>query len=423
MKFIASRSEISGAVSIPGSKSHTIRAVFFASLAKGLSVISAPLLSSDTESALRICGQLGAKINRTAGEIRIEGFNGIPRVPPDILNVDNSGTTLRIALSTACLIDGYSVFTGDDQIRNRPLEPLIKALNNLGASVTSTPGNGKAPVIVRGKARGGKTDLKAVSSQYLTSLLMNAPLFEKKTEITLTELNERPYVEMTLAWLDELGIRYENQNFRKFIIPAPQEYKAFRKTIPGDFSSASFFLALGALSPDPVVLKNLQMSDPQGDKRLVSILREMGAEIELGKDSISVKGGRLKGIRIDMNDIPDALPVMSVLGCFAEGTTELTNVPQARLKETDRINVMRIELEKMGANIEEKPDGLVIRHSSLKPALVSGHGDHRVVMALTVAGLQLAGETTIDTAEAVRVTFPDFAELIRACGGRLDIKD
>jgi 3-phosphoshikimate 1-carboxyvinyltransferase len=424
MRYIVTRSDITGEVAIPGSKSHTIRAVFFASLAEGESVISAPLLSSDTESAIRVCRGFGAEISQENGRLLVRGFAGKPRIPEDILNVDNSGTTLRIALSTAALIEGYSVFTGDDQIRNRPLGPLVKSLNELGASVVTTLDNGKAPVIVKGKAKGGRTELKSVSSQYLTSLLINAPLFERQTEIVITELNERPYVEMTLAWLDEQKIRYENHGFKRIVIEPNQSYAAFRKTIPADFSSASFFLALGALSEKPVTLRNLSMSDTQGDKRVVSLLRDMGADVRIEEDAITVQGGRsrLHGITVDMNDIPDALPVMAVVGCFAEGVTELCNVPQARLKETDRISVMRTELSRLGASIEEKPDGLVIRKSSLKAGTVSGHADHRIVMALSVAGLQLDGETTIDTAESVRVTFPDFADLIHACGGKLAIR-
>jgi 3-phosphoshikimate 1-carboxyvinyltransferase len=424
MRYLVTKSGITGSVEIPGSKSHTIRAIFIASLADGESVISAPLRSSDTESAVRICRGFGAEIRQENGRLRVRGTGGIPRIPGDIQDVDNSGTTLRIGVSTACLIDGYSIFTGDGQIRSRPLAPLIKSLNDLGASVVSALDNGKAPVIVKGRARGGRTELKAVSSQYLTSLLINAPLFERETEIIVTELNERPYVEMTLAWLDEQGIRYENHGFKRFVIAPNQRYACFTKTIPADFSSASFFLALGALSDAPVTLRNLSMTDTQGDKRVVGLLKEMGADVKIQDAAITIRGGRdrLKAAQIDMNDIPDALPVMAVVGCFADGVTELRNVPQARLKETDRISVMRQELTRMGASIEETPDGLVIRKSRLKAAAVSGHSDHRIVMALSVAGLQLDGETVIDTAESVRVTFPDFADLIRACGGNLSIE-
>jgi 3-phosphoshikimate 1-carboxyvinyltransferase len=279
------------------------------------------------------------------------------------------------------------------------MDPLLTALNNLGARVISARGNGKAPLVVKGRVLGGKTELQAVSSQYLSSLLINAPLFEQDTEIILTELYEIPYVDITLWWLDEQGIRYEREGYERFLIPGNQSYHSFEKTIPGDFSSASFFLVLGALSEEGIRLKNLLITDPQGDKRVIEILKYMGAVVKVNHDIITVKAGELKGRKIDMNDIPDALPVMAVAGCLAEGTTQLCNVPQARLKESDRISVMCRELSKMGADITEKEDGLVINKSRLKAASVTGYKDHRVVMALAVAGLQVEGETIIDTAE------------------------
>lgn len=420
MKFAVKRSKITGTVKIPGSKSHTIRSIYIASLADGTSVIRAPLLSLDTEAAIRVCVAFGAEIKKEDDRLEVTGFGGKPSIPEDVIDVGNSGTTLRFGVSTAALGEGYSLFTGDEQIRSRPMDPLLHSLNDLGTLAVSTRDNGKAPLIVKGRASGGKTELEAVTSQYLSSLLINVPLFEKDTQITVTKLNEVPYVDMTLSWLDEQDIRYEREGYEQFLIPGNQSYHPFKKAIPGDFSSASFFFVLGALSEEGVRLNNLSMTDPQGDKRVIEILKDMGAEVKIAKDSIEVKGGGLKGRAIDMNDIPDALPVMAVAGCLAEGTTELRNVPQARLKETDRISVMYSELSKMGADITEKEDGLVIKKSRLKAAAVSGFLDHRVVMALAVAGLQVDGETVIDTAESAQVTFPDFFDLIRQCKGNIN---
>ena len=163
------------------------------------------------------------------------------------------------------------------------------------------------------------------------------------------------------------------------------------------------------------------MNDTQGDKRVVNILKDMGAIIDITKEGIKIKGGNLKGMEIDMNDIPDALPAMSVVGCIAEGKTILRNVPQARIKETDRIAVMRAELSKMGADIEELPDGLIIRKSKLRGAKVSSHGDHRVVMSLSVAGLVAEGITEIETAEAINITFPNFVDLMKNSGAKIKL--
>lgn len=415
------KSNTCGRVRIPGSKSHTIRAVYMASLAHGCSVIKNPLISEDSLSAAAVCRTFGAEVENSGTSFAIKGFSSKPCLPEDIINVGNSGTSLRFALMLAGLIDGYTVFTGDYQIRSRPLEPLMRAMNTLGAEVFSTRGNNMAPVVVKGVLRGGRTELDAVTSQYLSSILITAPLLENDTEIYVTRLNEIPYADMTMWWLNKLGIDYCNENYKKFYIKGGQKYKAFNSNIPGDFSSATFFMVLAAISGGEIIIENLDMSDPQGDKRVLDYLSEMGAAIRCKDGTISVKGGTLKGIEIDMNSTPDALPAMAVAGCFAEGETRLVNVEQARLKETDRIHVMCSELKKLGADIEELPDGLVIRNSRLKGCRVCGHNDHRVVMALAVAGLNIAGETMIETAESINVTFPEFIELIKNCGAEAEL--
>lgn len=417
------KSKTGGTVRIPGSKSHTIRALFIASLADGQSEIINPLISDDALSAVRTCEALGAVIRKADDRYIVQGFNGKPGIPEDVINVGNSGTTLRFGIMTAALGDGCTVFTGDYQIRKRPLGSLIKAANNLGADVFSTRNNGMAPVVVRGRLKGGKTDLDAVTSQYLSSILINCPLASEETEITITRLNEVPYVEMTLWWLDKQGIKYTNEDFKKIILKGGQKYKPFSISIPGDFSSATFFMVLAAISGNEFTLENLDMSDPQGDKQVLSILESMGAKVSVNRNNIVIKGEELIGREIDMNSIPDALPAMAVAGCFAKGETRLVNVPQARFKETDRIRVMFEELGKMGADIEELPDGLVVRQSKLRGCHVSGHDDHRIVMALAVAGLNIDGCTCIDTAEAMNVTFPEFVNYLKACGGDIELID
>lgn len=417
------RSEAGGRVRIPGSKSHTIRALFIASLAYGNSTILHPLISADALSAVDTCRALGARVDVLEDRFLIEGVNGKPRIPEDVINVGNSGTTLRFGVMAAGLVDGCTVFTGDSQIRNRPLEPLIEAMNNLGACVFSTRGNGMAPVIVEGRLKGGKTDIDAVTSQYLSSLLIHSPLLENDTEIAVTRLNEAPYIDMTLWWLARQGIRYKNMGHRNFHIHGGQKYKSFNASIPGDFSSAVFFMVQAAISGGKFVLENLDMTDPQGDKQVLAILETMGAKVDFIDNLIIISGRSLIGREIDMNQIPDALPALAVAACFAEGETRLVNVPQARLKETDRIKVMCEELTKMGARVSELPDGLIIRRSNLRGCRVNGYNDHRIVMALAIAGLNCEEETVIDTAEAMNVTFPGFVGLLQSCGGNLQTID
>ena len=298
--------------------------------------------------------------------------------------------------------------------------PLLRSLEGLGATVQCANGNDMAPLTVTGPLVGGRTELEAISSQFLTALLVACPLCPKDTEIILTKLNERPYVEMTLRWLEDQGIKYRVEGDMKSIkIYGGQKYRRLMRTIPADFSSATFFMVQAAISGRTLNLENLDMNDTQGDKAVARYLQEMGADVQIGKNALSIAGGRLTGKEIDMNATPDALPAMAVAGCFAEGETVLHNVPQARLKETDRIKVMCQELKKMGADIEERSDGLIIRNSRLHGAELCGHDDHRIVMALAIAGLNTQGQTTIDTAEAISVTFPNFVQLMQSCGAKM----
>ena len=284
-----------------------------------------------------------------------------------------------------------------------------------------TPGDAVAPKAHRGRITGGRTEIRAVTSQFLSSLLVSAPLAERDTEIRVLQLNEAPYVEMTLAWLEGLGVVWERRGWERFSVRGGQGHRAFERRIPGDFSSATFFLCAAAATGSELLVRGLDTADVQGDRAVVGMLAEMGAKVEPVPGGLRIRGGDLRGAEFDLNATPDALPALAAAACFASGETRLRNVPQARLKETDRIAVMARELAKMGADVEELQDGLVIRGRPLRGARVSGHGDHRVVMALAVAGLAAEGETVVDTAEAVRVTFPTFVDLMRRCGASVEL--
>ena len=422
--FRCGRSVLRGEVQIPASKSHTIRAVAIGSLAVGESRILNPLDSHDTEAAVRVYRGLGAGIEAGPEAWSIRGTGGELQVPADVLDVANSGTTLMFTLGSCGLLkEGAAVLTGDAQTRRRPADPLIASLNDLGAYAFSARANGRAPFVVRGRLSGGVTSIEAHSSQYLSSLLLNAPLGDGETLIQVRLLNEQPYVWMTLDWMRRQGIQFEQDDLREFRIPGSQAYWPFVGKIAGDFSSATFFLAAGALEGNEITCCGLDIKDPQGDKAVIDYLRQMGAQVQVQGDRVRVRAKELRGADLDLNHTPDALPMMAVLGCFARGTTRLFNVPQARIKETDRIAVMATELRKMGARIEEMADGLIIQESPMKGARVHGHGDHRVVMALAVGGLGVPGETEIDTAEAACVTFPEFAEYVARVGGNLTVAE
>ena len=426
MQLVSRKSRLRGAVSIPASKSHTIRAVAIASLASGRSFIRNPLSSADTMSAVTTYRALGAAIDASDPNLwTVTGGGGQVQAPPEPVDVGNSGTTLNIAIGTASLVGkGQAVtFTGDKQTQSRPVGPLLSSLNDLGAKCVSINNNGKAPVKVTGQIVGGKTSIACSTSQYLSSLLLCTPLAQKDSEINVTLLNEPGYAQMTLDWLDSQGIKYRKQQMKKFSVKGRQSYKPFDRPVPADFSSATFFLCAAALVGEEVTLLGLDFKDSQPDKAVVEYLKGMGAKITVEADAVTVSAAGLKGTEIDMNKTPDALPAMSVTAAFAEGETRLVNVPQARGKETDRIACMATELRKLSVEVEELPDGLVIHGGQPRPATVHGWGDHRIVMAMALAGLLLDGPLTVDTAEAMSVTFPDYVKLMQSIGAQMEIID
>jgi 3-phosphoshikimate 1-carboxyvinyltransferase len=426
MKLNVRKSRLKGTAAMPASKSHTIRAVAIASLAAGRSAIRNPLTSDDTQAAVDCYRMLGAEIDASDSNLwKVTGTGGRISPPQQTIDVGNSGTTLRIAIGSAALAqpDESITFTGDEQIQTRPVGPLMEALSSLGAKCVSLKNNGKVPVRITGKLKGGKTSLAASTSQYLSSLLLCAPLAAEDTEIDVTMLNEPDYVQMTLDWLDKQQIEYEHNQFRKFKVKGGQSYKAFDDIIAADFSGATFFLCAAALAAEQVTLLGLDFSDSQPDKAVTDYLKAMGADITIEPDSVTVKAAPLKGVEIDMNRTPDALPAMAVTAAFAEGETRLVNVPQARSKETDRIKCTAEELKKMAVDVEELSDGLIIRGGKPEGAQLNARSDHRMVMALSLAGLCLDGQTGIDTAEAMSVTFPNYVELMKSIGANMEMVD
>jgi 3-phosphoshikimate 1-carboxyvinyltransferase len=436
-----SPAQLQGTVRVPASKSHSIRALLIASLAEGESRIREPLNSTDTTACVRACRSFGAWIEEDhddAGEIAaltVHGLGGPPKVPDDVIDVENSGTTLYLLTTTAALASGWTVFTGDASIRNRPAGPLLEALRALGAGAFSTRGDGKPPYCIGGPfdGPGGPAgsagsegseppaganryaSIECRTSQYLSSLLLGLPLAPGDSVIDVPLLYERPYVEMTTWWLDSQGIRYEHEELQHFRIPGEQRYRPIDTRIPGDFSSATFLLCAAAVTGSTLTLDGLDMADPQGDKAVIEILRSMGVPIETEEEQVVVYGERvtrLGGGSFDLNAIPDALPALAATACYAEEPVRLHNVPQARMKETDRIAVMAGELGKMGAHVEEAEDGLTVfpdpGSGPLHGGELDGHQDHRVVMALAVAALGARYESTIETAESAAVTFPGF---------------
>lgn len=426
MKWRISRSSICGEISIPPSKSHTIRALLIATLASGRSIIRKPLLTGDGASALNAAKSLGANVQFIEDGIDITGIGTDFDQGEDLLDLGNSGTGTNLFASAAALGKRSRRFDGDNSLRSRPFKPVLDALSQLGASYSIEQVGKDIPFIIQGPLCGGNTRVNGVSSQYLSSILLASPLIKNgNTVCSVYNLHEQPYVELTLWWLKKQNINLEyTPDYSEFKIPGNQFYKPFDMMIPSDFSSATFSAVGAAMSSNGVFLRGLDFSDPQGDKGVFDVLRNMGANVEVKQDGVRVSAGsELKGCTIDLNSMPDALPALSVLACAASGETRIVNVAQARIKETDRIAVMCKELSKMGADITEQSDGLVIRNSRLKSAIVNGHDDHRVVMAMALAGMIAEGETIIETAEAADVTYPSFVKDFQQIGAEIIIEE
>ena len=402
--------QLSGRIAVPGSKSHTIRAVIAALLAEGTSEIYAPLYSADTRSALSAAGALGAEINETHSVWKITGCGKNFSPAEKTIDLGNSGTTMRIITAVSALGKNKISFDGDSSLRTRIMAGELEALTALGAACASS--NGFAPLSVKGPLQGGSAKVDGTTSQYLTALLMALVMAEKDSILTLDFLNEADYVRITLDWLKRCGIDVKySDDLLRFEIPGNQHYQPFSRVIPADFSTAAFPLGAGVIAGKEIRIANLDFDDLQGDKKVFDFVRQMNGDISLEKDEVIVRKSMLSGGVFDLNATPDALPVMAVLGCYADGETHLINVPQARLKECDRIACMTGELRKMGAEIEELEDGMIIHGGkALHGALTDSYGDHRIAMALTIAALGAEGKTLIKDGECCKVTYPGFAE-------------
>jgi len=427
MKIRTSKCKVAGEIFIPGSKSHTIRALSAALMAKGISILKNPLVSDDTISCLNAIQKLGAEVSEVYnGDDLIWKINGtdgkLINLTEEIIDLGNSGTSLRLLTGLASTGNTKISFDGDASLQGRAMGPLILALEKLGVKTVASQ-EGKSPLAVRGPILGGKTTINGQTSQFISSLLFSTPLAKTDTEINITNINEKPYIEMTLDWLDFLGIKYKcKPDLSQFTIRGNQSYKAFERTIPADFSTGTFGLAAAAVTGGKLKIHNLDFTDRQGDKEVFDYFERMGMRVDKQDTCVNVyREGKLYGdIEINLNSTPDALPAMAVVSCYADGKITLGNVPHARFKETDRIAAMTKELKKMGADIEELKDGMIIKGSKLHGAKVNGYNDHRIIMALAIAGMGASGETIIKNAEAISVTYPDFIKDFQKVGASIE---
>ncbi|WP_313695164.1 3-phosphoshikimate 1-carboxyvinyltransferase [Halorarum halobium] len=419
-----SPSRVRGRARAPPSKSYTHRALLAAGYGDG-TVVRDPLDSADPHATGRAVTAFGGSVewDEDGSAARVEGFDGRPETPEDVIDCGNSGTTMRLVTAAAGLAEDLVVLTGDGSLRSRPQGPLLDAVASLGGRAESTRRNGQAPLVVGDGMAGGEVSIPGdVSSQFVTALLMAGAVTDDGVAVDLeTELKSAPYVEITREVLADFGVDSERTG-TGFRVPGGQSYRADEYAVPGDFSSMSYLLAAGAVAAadgESVVVEGARPS-AQGDSAIVDVIERMGAGIDWDREAgeITVRRSSLSGVTVDVGDTPDLLPTIAVLGAVADGDTRIGNAEHVRYKETDRVSAMAEELETLGASVTEEPDSLTVHgdDSALRGGTVDGRGDHRLVMALAVAGLVAEGETTVRGAEHVEVSFPGFFETLAELG-------
>ncbi|MHB8788839.1 MAG: 3-phosphoshikimate 1-carboxyvinyltransferase [Desulfobulbaceae bacterium] len=418
MKKITPIRNLDATVEVPGSKSITQRALIAAALAEGDSVLIGPLASEDTSYTMTALRAMGIAIDDSdPGRWLVRGTGGVIREPEQDIFLGNNGTATRFLTSVAALGHGRFRITGDKRMEERPIAPLMEALRGWQVEVRSEADNGCPPLTIDAAGiKGGRTVLpEGKSSQYLSSLLLVAPYASRQAELEVRgEVLSRPYVEMTLAVMADFGIRVEAVPSLHFFRIPQGRYAGREYQIEGDASGASYFWAAAAVTGGRVTVANVPVPSLQGDAHLVPLLARMGCTVHQAGQGITVQGpARLMAIEADMGDMPDVAPTLAVVAAFAEGTTVISNIAHLRIKECDRVSAMVTELRKMGAEVEEEPDRMLIHGraggTNLHGAVIETYHDHRIAMCFAVAGLRVPG-VEITGEECVAKSFPDFWE-------------
>lgn len=410
--YYIQKSSLKGHITVPSSKSHTLRAILFAALASGRSVIHHYLPSEDTLKMIEACRLFGATVEMTNEQLVVHGIGGVIKQCEDVIHAGNSGIILRFCTALGALASNPVVTTGDSSIRHhRPMHELLSGLEQLGVSAKSMRGDHLAPVIIQGPITGDRAIISGEDSQPVSALLIAAAFADHPIELLVNNPGEKPWVGLTLDWFARLGIPYANRDFCHYSMQGNARYPGFEYTVPGDISSAAFPLAAALITKSELVLKNIDLNDPQGDKELISVFIKMGACIDYDatRQLLHVKAGnQLHGISVDINNFIDAVTILAVVACYAEGETHIYNAAIAKQKECNRLECIAAELKKMGADITLLDDGLLIRNSPLSGCEVKSYDDHRMAMSLAVAGLGANGITKVSSIACIAKTFPTF---------------
>ena len=418
------RKSARGEITLPGSKSLSNRILLLAALASGTTRVTNLLDSDDVRHMLNALRQLGVHYDLSDDRKTcvLHGLGGVFKVAAPVeLFLGNAGTAVRPLTAALCISDGTFTITGEPRMYERPIGDLLDAMRALGADIACTSHEGYPPLVIRGKRlAGGEVSIKGnVSSQYLTALLMVAPLLSSDLLIRVEgELVSKPYIDITLDTMRSFGVAVENRNYQTFSVRGGQTYQSPGDImVEGDASSASYFLAAAAIAGGPIKVHGTGSASVQGDAKFAEVLRQMGAEVEYSDYWIQVTGkGQLRGVDVDLNHIPDAAMTIATTALFAEGPTCIRNVYNWRVKETDRLAAMATELRKVGADVEEGEDFIrIVPPQKILPAAIDTYNDHRMAMCFSLAAFGDA-PITINDPKCTSKTFPEyFAEFARIC--------
>lgn len=408
---------VSGEVNVPGSKSLSNRALLLAALAEGTTVLTNLLDSDDIRHMLNALSALGVAYTLSENNTRCEvnGLGGRFEHPEALeLFLGNAGTAMRPLCAALAASHVNATLTGEPRMEERPIGDLAETLRQAGADITYLKSEGYPPLKIAGRSLGGGTVEVdgSVSSQFLTAVLMAAPLFDGDVTVNIKgELVSKPYIDITLDTMAKFGVSVTNNNYRSFIIKDGQSYRSpGRFMVEGDASSASYFLAAAAIKGGTVKVTGIGKKSIQGDVRFADVLEAMGATVHWDDESVSVTGAPLKGIDMDMNHIPDAAMTIATTALFAEGPTSIRNIYNWRVKETDRLHAMATELKKLGATVDEGRDYITVWPTqTLNHAAIDTYNDHRIAMCFSLIALSDT-PVTINDPGCTAKTFPDYFE-------------
>ena len=397
---------------MPGSKSYTQRALVLAALAEGKSVLHNPLVAEDTSHLIAALRLLGTEILSRNGDLLVTGTGGRLANPGREIYLGNNGTAMRILTGLVSIGRGTFTLTGDQRLRERPIEPLLAALRSLGIDARSLDREGYPPVVIRTSGlQGGKVTLRDIeSSQYISALLLCAPYGAGDTLIELDgRVPSLPYVDMTIEAMTQFGVDVQRDTARRYLVKSGQRYRGIRYWIEGDASSASYFFLAAAICQGKVSVENINPWSLQGDIGFLSLLETLGCSVLWEKNRVELAGRELHGgDRVfDLGDMPDMVPTLAVLAALRPGRTVIENVAHLRLKESDRLSALATELGKTGIPVEERKDGLIITGGQPHGAEIETYNDHRIAMSFAVLGLAVPG-MSIGNPACVSKSFPGF---------------